>query len=219
MVYQFLTPVRARRRSPLHAHACKDVFRRLLRRVDGVWLTNKMKSSPGSRRGLPADYAHFLDRTHRRAEAVELLRAEIESAPTSASAKQAAHLLALDFEHRVRPDDELLWKWLEGQPRWEVIAERLLWRMLEHVPHEQRERHFVRAEHLTNQAHPSRTYTLGWIMNRMGFAGRSITLLERAMDAAQEIELKEQAAFTLFESSTPATGSALRSSSRKRAVG
>ena len=46
----------------------------------------------------------------------------------------------------------------------------------------------------------SRALSLGWIMNRMDFPKRSIPLLQSALEAADNDELKEQTAMTLFES-------------------
>lgn len=150
---------------------------------------------------LLADYAHFLARMHRAAEAVALLRQEMEQAPaTSESTKRAARLLAFDFEKHLRVDDEVLWNWLANRPKWEHTEERLVWRMLESAKRDDLDNYFVRAEELANGRDPSRAYALGWIMNRMQFPRRSIPLLEYAAETAHDHESKERAVLTLFES-------------------
>ncbi|UCD53053.1 MAG: hypothetical protein JSW27_10510 [Phycisphaerales bacterium] len=153
------------------------------------------------RRWLLADYAHFLARTNRPAEAVALLRQELEHAPaTSESTKRAGRLLAFDFAKHLSEDDEVLWTWLANRPKWEHTEKRLLWRMLERAERDDLDRHFLRAEELANERDPSRAYTLGWTMNRMQFPKRSIPLLEYAAETAHDDESKERARFTLFES-------------------
>jgi len=149
---------------------------------------------------LLADYAHFLARVNRGAEAMALLRKEIEQAPaTSESAKKAAHLLAFDFQKQVSVHDKVLWTWLANRPKWEYTEKRLLWRMLENAERDDLNKYFLRAEELA-KGDPSRAHTLGWIMNRMQFPERSIPLLEYAVETAHDHESKERAVFILFES-------------------
>jgi len=148
-----------------------------------------------------SDYTHFLRRMKRDSEAVALLRKEIAESPAaSESSRRAARFLAFDFEKHIRADDELLWTWLAGRQKWEHTEERLLWRMLEKADRGEVEKYFSRAEKLAEDSDASRSYALGWIMNRMEFAERSIGLLEHALEAAGDEELKEQAAMALFES-------------------
>lgn len=146
-------------------------------------------------------YARYLKRAQRDADAVALLRKELEAAPlNSASSAAAARLLAYDFPEHLDVKDDMLWTWLAGQPTWEHPGERLLWRLLESADRDSLDRHFMRAEALIEGAAPSRAYTLGWIMNRMGFPARSIPLLEQARTGAAEAEDRERAGFALFES-------------------
>ncbi len=172
----------------------------------GLALTRPLPRQPGKapadRRGwLMSDYARFLAREGRAGEAVALLRKELAEAPAeAASALQAAHLLAFDFSRQVRADDAVLWNWLANRPAWEYAEERLLWRMLENAPKETLDQQFARAEALAAGKNASRAYTLGWIMNRMHFAKRSLPLLEYAAETAPDAEGKERAAFALFES-------------------
>ncbi len=147
------------------------------------------------------DYAHFLKRTKRVPEAIVLIRKELTNSPAaSASSKRAARLLAFDFEKHIRADDDLLWNWLSERPKWEHTEQRLLWRMLENADRNAVADHFSRAENLAEDKDPTRALSLGWIMNRMDHSRRSIPLLEYAVEAAGDEQLKEQAAFTLFES-------------------
>ncbi len=163
--------------------------------------TFKGKGHTDWRSWMLSDYAAFLAREKRPAEAVALLRKEIEVAPASAeSATRAARILAFDFEKEVRVEDDVLWAWLTGRPKWEFTEERLLWRMLENAKREVLEAPFARAEKLAAGADPTRARTLGWIMNRMGFPKRSISLLEYAVERAADKDFKATAAFTLFES-------------------
>ena len=165
-----------------------DAYREQLRKVD-------------RRSQLLSRYAKFLARENRASEAVELLRGEIEQAqPDTVSSRTAARLLAYEFEKQVRSDDQVLWNWLANQPKWEYPAERLLWRMLENAERKDLDRLFTRAEGLAAGNDPTRARTLGWIMNRMRFAKRSIPLLKQALENADDDQLKENAAFTLFES-------------------
>ncbi len=163
--------------------------------------TQRFKGPPDRRSQFLSQYARFLARQKRADEAVGLLRREIAQAPpNTASAQAAARILAYDFGKHVRPDNEALWNWLAHQPKWEYSAERLLWRMLGNARQEDRDRWFTRAERLTEGSDASRAHTLGWIMNRMKAAQRSIPLLERALEDADNEELKDDTAFTLFGS-------------------
>jgi hypothetical protein len=153
------------------------------------------------RAGLVSEYALFLARQKRTDDAVALLRNEIAEAPAEAeSARAAAHRLAFDFQQHVRADDEVLWKWLANRPKWEYTEERLLWRLLENAKDSELDEHFSRAEQLVEGNDPSRAFTLGWIMNRMRYAQRSVPLLEQAVHRASVRELRQRAAFALFES-------------------
>ncbi|UCD50653.1 MAG: hypothetical protein JSW27_24400 [Phycisphaerales bacterium] len=150
---------------------------------------------------LLRDYAHFLKRMKRVPEAVALLRGELERAPADTmSAERAAYLLAFDFAQHVTADDGVLWTWLAQRPRWENTETRLLWRMLEKAPPDKLDAYFDHAAELARQADPTRARELGWIMNRMRHPGRSIPLLEYALEEFRDEKLREQAAFTLFES-------------------
>jgi tetratricopeptide (TPR) repeat protein len=153
------------------------------------------------RRWLLSDYAHFLKRMDRTPEAVALLRKEIEQAPAdTVSAEGAANMLAFDFPKHIDANDAVLWFWLADRPRWEHTETRLLWRILESVSPADPAPYFEHAEELARQAHPTRAYTVGWIMNRMQHPKRSIPMLEYAIQNAQDDELRQRAAFALFES-------------------
>ncbi len=159
------------------------------------------KSYVDYRRRALADYAHFLQRTNRVPEALALLHDELAQAPAhSGSAEGAAYLLAFDFPKYLDAGDEVLWMWLAQRPKWEYTEERLLWRMLENAPRDALDGFFARAEELARGQDPSRAHTLGWIMNRMGFAKRSLPLLEYAAEHASDAEFRKTAIFTLFES-------------------
>lgn len=173
---------------------------------------------------LLSDYAQFLARHGREGEAVALLRQELAEAPALAeSSSRAAHWLAFDFGASVGSEDAVLWDWLANRPVWESTEQRLLWRMLESaakptwpaspsvspsrqgripekVPDPQLAQALQRAESLAGTRNPSRTHTLGWIMNRLGFPQRSIPLLRTAVETAEDEESKQRATFTLFES-------------------
>ncbi len=150
---------------------------------------------------LLADYAHFLARVSRSAEAVALLREELKEArANSESAENAARLLGFDFPKHLSPDDEVLWAWLGDRPKWEYVEERLLWRMLESAERDDLDKYFSRAEELADGRNASRAHTLGWIMNRTHFPERSVALLEYAVETANDNESRERALFTLFES-------------------
>jgi tetratricopeptide (TPR) repeat protein len=174
----------------------------------GLALTTPQESPERASKGqmdwrswMLSDYARFLSRDNRIAEAIALLRKEIEESPaTSESSKKAANLLAFDFEKQIIADDEVLWKWLSGRQKWEYTEERLLWRMLENAKKDDLDKHFSHAEEIVKDKDPSRASTLGWIMNRMNSAKRSIPLLKSAIENSQDKELVEKTTFTLLES-------------------
>lgn len=159
------------------------------------------QKGPGDMRSrFLTDYTRFLIRENRRQEAVSLLLNELEQAPPdSASSTSAAYRLAFDFEKQVSGDSEVLWAWLSKRPKWDYTEERLLRKMLENAKKEDTEKLFSRAEKLTREKDPSRAYTLGWLMNRLGYAKRSIPLFQEAVEKADRTT-REKAVFALFES-------------------
>ncbi len=83
---------------------------------------------------------------------------------------------------------------------WEMTEKRLLWRLLEKAGREDRDRYFTRAEELVSGKDPSRASSLGWIMNRMGYAERSIPLLTYAIENADDEKLIKRTYSVLWES-------------------
>ncbi len=150
---------------------------------------------------MVSSYALFLKRMRRMDEAVAFLRREMEQFPAEmASTKAAGNLLAFELFDRLSADDPVLWEWLARRPQWQYTEERLLWRMLEKAQRQDIHRYFEQAEKLALGKDPSRMFSLGWIMNRMQFAERSIPLLALAIEKADDAELKGRAVFTLLES-------------------
>jgi hypothetical protein len=159
-------------------------------------------------------YALFLIREKRSDEAVALVRDELSKMPAkTASTMVAVHILTSDLPEYVRPDDEILWKWLENRPQWEYTEERLLWMMLaqgsinpfappsaEKVTKQERGQRLARAERLARGEHLTRAYTLGSIMHRMGLSQRSVSWLVQAADGAREEQLRQHAQTALYES-------------------
>ncbi len=159
------------------------------------------KGHVDDRSDLLMAYGRFLKRQKRDSDAADLLREELKEAPAeSSSAERAADMLSVDFSAELMVDDEVLWSWLEQRPLWSHTEERLLARTLEKAPKEEVTPHLIRAEKLTHDADASRSAVLGWVENRMGFAARSIPLLEAAMKNSTDKELLERAGFTLFGS-------------------
>jgi len=146
-------------------------------------------------------YAGLLDRDKRKSQAIDLLRNELAEAPAdTASSLQAARMLGHEFPDEVDTSDDVLWRWLGNRPTWGATEERLLWRMLKRSPRNTRDRFVTRAETLCDGKDASRSFTLGWILNRMNDPARSIALLKSAAESAKDEELRRQANFTLFES-------------------
>jgi len=146
-------------------------------------------------------YALFLKQQDRSKEAVKFLRKEIEQVPAdSESSRRAADLLGHKFSKYINPKDPVLWNWLSKRQKWSYTEERLLMEMLKRTNKEKLNLNFVRAEKLTSGKDPSRAYILGWVMNRMKFATRSIPFLEYGYKNADNDELKRKAAFALLES-------------------
>ncbi len=160
------------------------------------------KASMQMRYWLLSSLTHFLIREKRPGEAVAILLNELKEVPIDAASSQgAARLLAYELENSIDPEEAILWDWLARRAKWDNPEERLLWRMLESVPPKNRAAYFARAEKLAMKegADASRAATLGWILNRMDEAARSMPLLKHAVETADDDELKQQAAFTLFE--------------------
>ena len=100
----------------------------------------------------------------------------------------------------------MLWTWLGNRPTWQQLGDggmavesRLLGAMLDKAKRDELEGYLSRAEKLAFGNDPSRALALGGIETRMGFAQRSIPLLEQAVEEAQDKELKKRAVFSLFE--------------------
>ncbi|MFN0128482.1 MAG: biopolymer transporter ExbD, partial [Verrucomicrobiales bacterium] len=152
------------------------------------------------RASLIGAYSNFLLRQKREDEAVALMRGELAQSPAaSESSHAAARHLAFDFPQHARADDEILWKWLSGRPKWEHVEERVLWHMLENATADELDKHFSRAEQLADGSDATRAARLGWIMNRMRHTKRSIPLLEQAIRRAND-DVRANATFTLLES-------------------
>lgn len=144
---------------------------------------------------------HFLSTHQRELEAITLLLQELQDSPAeSVSSERAANLLA--FEHRTRlvPDENACWRWLGDRPVWAHTEQRLLWAILQCVDPARLDLYLNRAEELSVGADPSRNQALGWIMNRMQQARRSIPLLQDAVARLTDEEQRNSTQFTLFES-------------------
>lgn len=161
------------------------------------------KAPTQMRHWLLSSLTNFLIRQHREDEAVAILLKEMKEVPIdAASSKGAARLLAYDLPKKVDPDEPILWAWLSRREKWDNPDERLLWRMLESAPRDSRDKYFTRAEKLAlkDGVDASRAATLGWILNRMDEAARSVPLLKHAIETTDDKEQKQKASFTLFES-------------------
>lgn len=161
------------------------------------------KAPTQMRQWLLRSLARLLVQEERTAEAVALLLKELDEVPAdSASSQGAARLLAYDLPKHLEADEPILWEWLAKRAKWDNPGERLIWRMLESVPRGARDKYFTRAEELAMRegADATRAATLGWVLNRMGEAERSIVLLKHVLATATDDDLRERAAFTLFES-------------------
>lgn len=178
----------------------EDAYQEGLKRCEP--LPRPQGKQPATHRArMLSDYARFLMRHDRHQQAVELLLAELERAPAESQSSQwAARLLGFDLWKYLDPSEPAVWSWLQERETWDNTEERLLWRMLERTPAQRRETAFERAEAMAYEQHPSRAATLGWILNRMGKPRRSLPLLEYAVEHADDEELRQSAAFTLFES-------------------
>jgi|GEM_PF-1793257 len=160
------------------------------------------KASMQMRYWIMSSLTHFLIREKRPDEAVAMLIKELDEVPPdSASSTGAARLLAYDLPKHIDPSEPILWKWIASRPKWDHPEERLVWRMLEAVPAESQDEYFTRAEKLAMKdgADATRAATLGWILNRMGQATRSLVPLKHAVETAENDELRQSAGFTLFE--------------------
>lgn len=146
-------------------------------------------------------FDRFLTQHQREDEAVTFLVQELADAPPSAvSAESAARLIAFEHAARISPDTEACWRWLAGRPKWQSTEERLLWELLKRVERSKLDPYLSRAEKLAAGADPSRNLRLGWILNRMNFAARSIPLLVDAAARIEDDDERSSAQFTLLES-------------------
>jgi tetratricopeptide (TPR) repeat protein len=143
----------------------------------------------------------FLTQHQREDEALVLLLKELQDSPAqSVSVERAAYLIAFEHRERIAPDEDTYWRWLSNRPVWDHTEERLLWELLRRVDPPKLDAYLTRAEKLSDSAHPSRNRALGWVMNRMNFAARSIPLLQDAVTRLADKEQRDSAQFTLFES-------------------
>src|SRR4030095_12491352 len=143
----------------------------------------------------------FLMQHQREDEAVALLLKELKDAPPeSVSAERAANLIAFEHRERIAPGEDTYWRLLSHRPKWDHTEERLLWELLQRVDSPRLDAYLTRAEKLSDGAHPSRNKVLGWVMNRMKFAARSIPPLQDAVARLADKEQRDSAQFTLFES-------------------
>jgi tetratricopeptide (TPR) repeat protein len=153
------------------------------------------------RSGVISDLNRFLTEHQREAEAVALLLKEIQGSPAeSVSAERAAYLIAFEHRERIAPDENTYWRWLSQRPKWDHTEERLLWVLLQRVDPPKLDPYLSRAEKLSANSDPSRNKALGWIMNRMNLAARSIPLLQDAVARLADKDQRDSAQFTLFES-------------------
>jgi len=160
------------------------------------------KASMQMRYFLLNSLVHLLASKQRAAESVRLLLKEMNEVPIdSASSEGAARLLENYLPMHLDADEPILWKWLAKREKWDNPEERLLWRIIESKSPETRDPYYARIEKLalSKGADASRAATLGWILNRMGQAARSTAPLKHALKHAQDDELKQIVAFTLFE--------------------
>jgi tetratricopeptide (TPR) repeat protein len=143
----------------------------------------------------------FLTQHQREDEAVALLLKELQDSPAeSVSAERAANLIAFEHRDRIAPGDDTYWRWLSDRSTWNHTEQRLLWEILRHTDPPKLDAYLTRAEELSTGAHPSRNNALGWIMNRMNKAARSIPLLQDAVARLADKGQRDSAQFTLFES-------------------
>ena len=148
------------------------------------------------------NYISFLMREKRLHEAEGLLRKEIKEAPPKSDSSITAVIrLRSNFKKNISVDDELLWLWLSAQPKLGYAGQRLLRQMLENAEKKDLKQHFDRAEKLIG-TNVDDLYELGWVMNRLGFPERSISLLKiaEAKERKEENQHRGRAAFALFES-------------------
>ncbi len=165
----------------------------------------------GSERALKADtdrraailwwYARFLREQERHAEAAVLLRRELSQSPLkSSSVRAAASIMAQHHARDIDPDDNIYWQWLASRRRWHRPEQDLLGELLKNVERESLDPYFLRAEKLAEGADPSRSETLGCVLNTMGFPTRAMPLLEYAVEHTTSEALRERAALCLFQS-------------------
>ncbi|MBN2498717.1 MAG: hypothetical protein JXR96_29265 [Deltaproteobacteria bacterium] len=136
-------------------------------------------------------------------QADRLLHRELsEMPPYALTAERAVHdILWLDTDHNhpVRPDDPLLWRFLERRQAWAHTEERLVWKLLERTPIAKRESVLARAERLARGRDPSRARILGWVLTRMHESRRALPLLRDALARLKSEDDLASAAYTIFE--------------------
>jgi tetratricopeptide (TPR) repeat protein len=184
------------------AAAEEEAYRKALGlTVPEPWPKRRGKGFVDLRSSVVSGLDRFLTEHQREGEAVALLLKELQDSPAeSVSAERAANLIAFEHRERIAPDDNTYWRWLSDRPTWGNIEERLLWELLQRVDPAKLDPYLGRSEKLSAGSDPTRNRTLGWIMNRMKLAARSIPLLQDAVARLADQGQRESAQFTLFES-------------------
>ena len=152
------------------------------------------------RSSLISRYARFLDEQNRSQEGAALLLNELKQAPADSRSSQSAayRLCQKEYKGYIKLEDPVLWNWLSNREKWESTEQDLLTCMLTR-PRAIRP-HYVRAEAMCFDQHPSRACSLGQIMLRTKARERSIPLLRYALKNTNERSIREQISFALFES-------------------
>ncbi len=157
-----------------------------------------------ARRTALSNYARFLIRMDRRDEAYAMLLEELTERPLGdGPAFDAANAVRRHFGRYASPEDEAVWQWVSEQPQWHSIEKGLLRHMVRNAPAEERERHFARIEAMAQDGDPCRVLAAGWViygsrMRGVGSPERAVALWERALETAEDPDLRRDLARALF---------------------
>jgi tetratricopeptide (TPR) repeat protein len=153
---------------------------------------------------LLRDYTRFLMESSQADAALALIRRELtEAQPTDVTAPAAIRTLA-DWDQQAKrpvdPAEPLLWKYLEGHPKWDYTERRLLRVMAERTGEDQRDALWKRLTGLAGRkADPTRAASLGELLGQQGEPERAIPLLRDAAERLENADAREAATVDLYQ--------------------
>jgi len=151
-------------------------------------------------------YVRYLRSQQQWPDLERLLRAELQQGPYGCDTRELALSMLLHLAPQgyatITHDDEVMWKTLAINKRWESTESSLLDRMLRRCASAQKNAAVSRAEKLCVGTDPSRAVVLGGLFSRYGLYHRAVALLRHAvarLAAPERRSERERAEWALFD--------------------